>query len=150
MPQSFTSLHVHVVFSTKNRAPLITPDLQPRLYEYLGGILRSQGCRLLAAGGTPDHVHLLVSLSKQMSVSEAVRLIKSNASKWVHETFPERRDFAWQAGYGAFTVSFSNLERVKHYLAHQAEHHRTRTFQEEFVALLRRHRIEFDERYLWD
>ncbi len=150
MPQSFTSLHVHVVFSTKNRAPLITPDLQPRLYEYLGGILRSQGCRLLAAGGTPDHVHLLVSLSKQMSVSEAVRLIKSNASKWVHETFPERRDFAWQAGYGAFSVSFSNLERVKHYLAHQAEHHRTRTFQEEFVALLRRHRIEFDERYLWD
>ena len=150
MPQSFASLHVHIIFSTKNRQPSITDDLQPRLYEYLGGIVRAGGGRLLAAGGMPDHVHLLVSSSKQVALADAVRTIKSNTSKWIHETFPTQHDFAWQAGYGAFSVSFSNLDAVKRYIANQAEHHRKTTFREEFVALLRRHDIEFDERYLWD
>ncbi len=150
MPQSFTSLHLHIVFSAKRRRKTITADLQPRLFEYLGGILRAEGCVLLAAGGMPDHVHLLISLNKQLAVSELLRTIKANSSKWVHETFPEQRDFAWQSGYGAFAVSVSNLDSVKHYIAHQAEHHRTKTFQEEFIALLHRHNIEFDERYLWD
>ncbi len=150
MPQSFVSLHVHIVFSTKKRQPSITDDLQTRLYEYLGGIVRADGGRLLAAGGMPDHVHLLVSSSKQVALADAVRTIKSNTSKWIHETFPTQRDFAWQGGYAAFSVSFSNLDAVKRYIANQAEHHRQRTFREEFVALLRRHEIEFDERYLWD
>ena len=150
MPQSFVSLHFHIVFSTKNRKPFITDDLQARLHEYLGGIVRADAGRLLAAGGMPDHIHLLISLSKQIALADAVRTIKSNSSKWIHETFPTQVDFAWQAGYGAFAVSFSNLDAVKRYIANQAEHHRKRTFREEFVALLERHEIEFDERYLWN
>lgn len=150
MPQSFTSLPCHLVFSTKNRTPSITADLQPRLYGYLGGILRTENSPLLIAGGTPDHVHLLVSLSKQRSVSDTLRVLKANSSKWVHETFPAMGDFAWQTGYGAFAVSCSNLETVKRYIANQAEHHRTMNFQEEFAALLRRHGIEFEERHLWE
>ena len=150
MPQSFTSLHYHIIFSTKARSPFLTGDLPPRLFEYVGGILRAQGSALLAAGGMPDHVHLLAGLSKELAVAEAVRLIKANSSKWVHETLADRFGFAWQAGYGAFTVSYSNLGKVKQYIAGQVEHHRTRTFQEEFVAFLKRHHIEYDERYLWD
>src|SRR5262245_31164294 len=104
MPQSFACIINHIIFSTKNRLPLIHPELQPRLYEYIGGILRNEKCCLLAAGGMPDHVHLLVSESKELSRYETVRLIKSNSSKWVHETIPMSRDFAWQAGYAAFSV----------------------------------------------
>jgi len=150
MPQSFASLHVHIVFSTKSRAPLIASDLAPRLYEYLGGILRAHGSVLVAAGGMPDHVHLLCSFGREISVAEALRVIKANSSRWIHETFPNQRGFAWQAGYGAFAVSYSNLPTVKRYLAQQAEHHRVRTFQEEFLALLRRHNLRFDESHLWD
>jgi REP element-mobilizing transposase RayT len=150
MPQSFACLHYHLVFSTKDRVPSITEDIAPRLYEYIGGILRAEKGRLLAAGGMPDHVHLLASLSKEMSVSDALRIIKANSSGWIHDTFPDERQFAWQAGYGAFAVSYSNLDSVKQYIARQAEHHRVKTFQEEFVEFLRRHEIEFDERYLWD
>ena len=150
MPQSFVSSHFHIVFSTKNRKPFITDDLQTRLNEYIGGIVRADEGRLLAAGGMPDHIHLLISLSKTIALADSVRTIKSNSSKWIHETFPTQDDFAWQAGYGAFAVSFSNLEKVKRYIANQAEHHRKRTFREEFVALLQRHEIEFDEQYLWD
>ena len=150
MPQSFTCLHYHLIFSTKNRLPTISADLQPRLYDYLGGILRSEKSILLAAGGMPDHIHLLCSLSKELAVAEALRIIKANSSKWIHETFPQHRSFAWQAGYGAFAVSYSHLANVKRYIARQAEHHRRSTFQEEFVAFLRKHHIEFDERYLWD
>jgi len=98
----------------------------------------------------PDHIHFLVSLDKQKSISEIVRIIKANSSKWVHETFPEFSRFAWQVGYGAFSVSFSHIERVKEYLSRQAEHHRTQTFQEEYLAFLQRHGMEYDERYLWD
>jgi REP element-mobilizing transposase RayT len=98
----------------------------------------------------PDHVHLLASISKEIAVAEALRLIKANSSKWVHETFPNNRHFAWQAGYGAFAVSYSNLHRVKQYLARQAQHHRKRSFQEEFTEFLQRHHIEYEERYLWD
>ncbi len=149
MPQSFTCLHYHLIFSTKHRAPLITTDIQPRLYDYIGGILHHhRGC-LLAAGGMPDHVHLLVRLSKELSVAEALRLIKANSSKWIHETSPTQA-FAWQTGYAAFAVSYSGLEDVKHYLAIQAEHHRTVTYQDELRTFLRRHAIEFDERYLSD
>jgi REP element-mobilizing transposase RayT len=150
MPESFAALHCHVIFSTKDRTPFMTPTLQPRLFAYMGGILTPHRTVLIAAGGMPDHVHLLISLSREIAVAEVVRLLKANSSKWVHEPFPELRAFAWQTGYGAFSVSYSHLGRVKQYLAGQAEHHRRRTFQEEFVAFLNRHRIEFDERYLWD
>lgn len=150
MPQSFASLRYHIIFSTKHRMPLITADLQSRLYEYFGGILRNENGILLSAGGMPDHVHLLVGLGREMAVAEAVRLLKANSSKWIHETFPGHAAFGWQAGYGAFTVSYSNCPQVTAYINGQAEHHRTQTFQEEFITFLKRHEIEYDERYLWD
>ena len=150
MPQSFAALYCHVIFSTKHREPLISRELQPRLFAYLGGGLRDEGNALLAAGGMPDHVHLLASLSGQTSVAEAVRLVKANSSGWVHQTFPELRGFAWQNGYAAFSLSASAMTAVKRYLAGQEEHHRRRTFQEEFVEFLKRHEIEYDEHYLWE
>jgi putative transposase len=150
MPQSFASLHVHIVFSTKSREPLISGDMATRLYDYIGGIVRVRGSVLAAAGGMPDHVHLLCSLGREISVAEALRDIKANSSKWIHETFPSQRGFAWQAGYGAFAVSYSNLPAVKRYIANQAEHHRVKTFQEEFLALLHRHNLQFDQSHLWD
>ena len=137
-------------FSTKSRVAAITAELQPRLFEYVGGILRAERCCLVAAGGVADHVHLLVSLSREISIAQTVRLIKSNSSRWIHDTFADQKDFAWQTGYGVFAVSFSHLENVKKYLARQQEHHRKTSFQDEFRAFLRRHNIEFDERYVWD
>jgi putative transposase len=150
MPQSYACLHHHLIFSTRHRTPILDADLSSRLFQYIGGILRNEGSVLVAAGGTTDHVHLLASLSREASIAETLRLIKANSSRWVHETFPDRGGFAWQAGYGAFAVSYSHLERVRVYLAGQAEHHRTVTFQEEFRRFLMRHHIAFDERYLWD
>jgi putative transposase len=150
MPQSFACCYFHVNFSTKDRAPLITSAVRPRLFEYMGGILGSQGCALLAVGGMPDHVHLLASLDRQTSISKAMRLVKANSARWIHETFPNMPGFAWQTGYGAFSVSASHLEKVGAYLSRQAEHHRKVTFQEEFVTFLERHGVVYDEQYLWD
>jgi REP element-mobilizing transposase RayT len=147
---SFTCLNYHLIFSTKHRQPLIGEEWQQRLFDYIGGIIRQQGGVLLAAGGMPDHVHLLAAISKSIAISDALRDIKANSSKWVHETFSDQAKFAWQSGYGAFSVSFSGLDPVRRYLAGQAEHHRVRTYQEEFLELLRRHEIEYDERYVWD
>ncbi|MEK6946994.1 MAG: IS200/IS605 family transposase [Nanoarchaeota archaeon] len=148
MPESFCSLNYHIIFSTKKRIPCITSDLQSRLIEYIGGIIRAQGGKLIAAGGTAEHVHLLLSTSKEMSISEVVRLIKTNSSKWVHETYPQKQDFAWQTGYAAFTVSYSNLGKVEQYISNQPEHHRKVSFQDEFIEFLKRHHLEYNEQYL--
>ncbi len=150
MPQSFVCMNCHIVFSTKNREPLITHDLAPRLNEYIGGTVRKLGGRLVTAGGMPDHVRLVLSLGKQNSLADMIRDIKSNASRWIHQTFADLRGFAWQSGYGAFAVSYSNVDEVKRYILGQREHHRARTFQEEFLAFLKRHNIQYDERYIWD
>lgn len=147
---SFTCLNYHLVFSTKHRQPLIEEAWQQRLFDYLGGIIRAQGGVLLAAGGMPDHAHLLAAISKSTAIADALRDIKTNSSKWVHEEVAGQTDFAWQAGYGAFTVSYSGIGDVRRYLIGQKEHHRVRSFKEEFLELLRRHEIEFDERYIWD
>ncbi len=149
MPQSFASLHVHLVFSTKHRRHQIDAELQPRLFEYIGGILRNHSSSLVATGGVADHVHLLASLGRTLSVAEAIRLIKSNSSEWLHDDVG-RPDFQWQDGYGAFAVSCSDIERVTRYLANQEEHHRKLSFQEEFLELLRRHNLKWDDRYVWD
>lgn len=149
MPSSYTCLYYHIIFSTKDRRPLINPDLQTRLYDYMGGIITHEKGRLLAAGGAADHVHLLVSMTAQISLSDLMRLVKANSSKWVHETFPEHRDFRWQDGYGAFTVSASAIADVKRYITQQELHHRRVSFQEVFLAFLRRHGIEYDQRYIW-
>jgi REP element-mobilizing transposase RayT len=150
MPQSYACLHYHLVFGTKNREPFLSVELRPRLFEYIGGILRAHGDCLVAAGGMEDHVHLLAGLSRETAVAEALRLLKANSSKWIHETGAGASAFAWQTGYAAFTVSLSQMGAVKTYLACQEEHHRTQTFRDEYRALLRRHGIAFDEQYLWD
>jgi REP element-mobilizing transposase RayT len=150
MPQSFASLHCHIIFSTKQRQPSLDIEWRPRLIDYVGGILRNHKCVLVAGSGVADHIHLLVSLSREFAVAEIVRLIKSNSSGWIHDNFPARSNFAWQAGYGAFAVSYSQIDAVKQYLAQQEEHHRKKSFQEEFIDFLDRHEIQYDLRYLWD
>ena len=150
MPQSFGALYFHFIFSTKHRLPMITPELQPRLYQYIGGILVPRKCSLLAAGGIADHIHLLASLSRETCVSDTIRDIKSLSSGWVHETFAHSQEFAWQAGYAAYSVSYSNIESVRTYIGSQAEHHRRKTFQEEYLEFLKCHDMEYDERYIWD
>jgi len=150
VPSSYLSLHYHIIFATKHRQPLIADDLAPRLHEYLGGIVRGVGGQLLIAGGIPDHVHLLVRLKATRALSDVVRDVKANSSGWVHDTFPQYAGFGWQTGYAAFAVSLSGLPDVREYIATQAEHHREMTFEDEFVAFLKKHEIEYDERYLWD
>jgi REP element-mobilizing transposase RayT len=146
---SYISSYFHCVFSTKERRPFITPELHERLWPFLGGIARQNKMKAVEIGGVEDHVHILLSLPSTMAVSKAVQLIKGGSSKWVHETFPELRVFAWQEEYGAFSVSMSQLDKTIAYIKGQPEHHRKLTFQEEFLALLKKHRIEYDERYLW-
>jgi len=129
---------------------MITPALQERLWPFLGGIARQNKMMAIEIGGVEDHVHILLSLPSTISIAKALQLIKGGSSKWVHETFPEQSLFAWQAKYGSFSVSVSQLDKIVEYIKRQAEHHRKMTFKEEFVALLEKHRIKYDERYLWD
>ena len=150
MPQSLSSLIFHFVFSTRHRRALISREIEPELHKYIAGVLRSKQGRLLTAGGMPDHLHLLASLDRQISVSEALRDIKSNSSRWIRGHFPNRSRFGWQTGYAAFSVSFSQIQPVRHYIENQKAHHQKGTFKEELVRLLKRHRVDFDERYLWD
>ncbi|WP_439630813.1 IS200/IS605 family transposase [Gemmata sp.] len=150
MPQSYTSLYYHLVFSTRNREATISPEIGPRLYDYFGGLVRAERGVLLAVGGVSDHVHLLVRLSQTRAIADVMRVIKANASKWVHETFPNTAGVWWQGGYGAFTVGKSAVDEVEAYIANQEAHHRGETFQTEFRGLLDEHGVEYDERYLWD
>jgi REP element-mobilizing transposase RayT len=150
MSHSYISQLMHCVFSTKERRKLIVPDLQERLHPFMGGIARQNNMKALAIGGVEDHVHLLLSLPATMPVAKAIQLIKGGSSKWVHEEFPQHRDFAWQEGYGAFSISVSHVKDTIAYIERQAEHHRRKSFQEEFLAFLKKHGIEYDERYIWD
>ena len=149
MAHSYTQLLYHLVFSTKERHPWIDVEIAPQLYEYLGGAIRDEGGMTIEIGGITDHVPILARLRQDRALSEVVRAIKANSSGWIHRTFPARQDCWWQSGYAAFTVSKSQEERVSKYIQNQQEHHRKTTFQEEFVALLKAHEIEFDERYVW-
>ena len=124
-------------------------QLRPELYAYLGGLTRAQKGRSYGINGTADHVHLLVSLPPTVAISDALRFLKSNSSGWVHDKWPKRRTFAWQLGYGAFSVSKSNVPEVLKYIANQEAHHRKLSFKEEFIEFLKKHEIEYDERYLW-
>ena len=148
MPQSYVCLHYHLVFSIKNRVPSITPEIEPRLWEYLGGLVRGIGGTPIQIGGIEDHVHLLVTLRQEPALSVMLRDIKAGSSGWVHEEFPDARDFWWQTGYGAFTVSHSNIDTVKAYIANQKKHHKSMSFRDEFRLLLEKHGVEFDEEYL--
>jgi putative transposase len=143
MAGTFTNLLFHIVFSTRDRAPLITPQLRPELFNYIGGILRAEGAVLLEIGAIEDHVHLLVKIRAEQAVAEVVRLIKANSSKWLNEKPVSELRFEWQGGYGAFTVSESQVPFVRKYILSQEEHHRTKSFQEEFVEILNRHGLKF-------
>jgi REP element-mobilizing transposase RayT len=150
MGHSFTSSLYHCAFSTRGRRQLITADLQERLWPFMGGIARQNGMKALAIGGVADHVHLLLSLPSTLCIAKAIQQIKGASSRWVHETFREYRLFGWQEGYGAFSIGISQVDRTIQYVRAQPEHHRTKTFQEELVAMLRRHGMQYDERHLWD
>jgi REP element-mobilizing transposase RayT len=149
MAGTFTNLLYHLVFSTKDRIPLIDQRLQHNLYEYIGGIIRGEGGVLLEIGGMPDHVHLLTKFKPVKSVSEMLNRIKAKSSKWANETKLIEQDFAWQGGYAAFSVSESQVATIRLYLQNQEEHHRRQSYQDEVRALLDKHGIEYDERYLW-
>jgi putative transposase len=147
MPSTYTSLHFHLVFATKDRAPLIEPTWRKRLHDYLGGTVKGLDGISQGVGGVADHIHLLVSLRATHSLADFMRELKKAASKWVHETIGLRH-FAWQEGYAAFTVSATAREGVQRYIANQEEHHRTKSFREELVGLLEKSGVTFDARYL--
>jgi putative transposase len=149
MSHTYSSLLLHCVFSTRERQKLIPFELQSRLWAYMGGIAREHNMKALAIGGTDDHAHLLLSLSPSLPVSTAMREIKSGSSRWMHET-PNLPQFAWQEGYGAFSIGQAQIDATVAYISKQNNHHRKQDFQAEFVAFLTKHRIEFDPVSIWD
>jgi putative transposase len=148
MAHSFTSLFTHLIFSTKDRLPLLTPDFKPRLFDYMGGIIRQLDGTSLLINGPEDHVHVLAKLPPTRALSDILRDLKGDSSKWVKDTL--EIDFAWQTGYAAFSVSKSITENVRTYIANQEQHHRRMTFQEEYLKFLKKHEIEYDERFVFD
>ncbi len=149
MAHSYTSSVYHCVFSTKEHAPLITPELQERLWPYMGGIARENGMKALAIGGIEDHVHLLLSLPSTLAIAKAIQLVKGNSSKWMHENFPAPSHFSWQEGYGAFSIGMSQIATTVAYIENQQKHHRRKTFQEEYLSFLKKHDIEYDSHFVW-
>ena len=147
MPQSLARVLAHLVFSTRNRARLIKPEFERELFGYIHGIIENNGAKLFIAGGVEDHVHLLVSLGRTVSIGELVGDIKRDSSKWMNA---KCRSFYWQNGYGAFSVSESNVESVIRYIKDQKRHHQRFGFQDEYRSLMKKHRLEIDERYCWD
>ena len=145
---SFTNILVHCVWSTKKREPVLSSDIRDRLRPYLGGIARENKMKALAIGGAADHLHVLISLPATLSAAKTLQLLKGNSSKWIHETFPKLGSFEWQEGYGAFTIGISGVDATIAYIRNQTEHHRARSFREEFLAMLRRHGFDYDERML--
>jgi REP element-mobilizing transposase RayT len=150
MPQSLTEILIHLIYSTKNREPWITDQVASGLFSCLDETLRSRSCRSLAANGTADHVHILFYLGRTITVADLVRDLKVDSSVWIKTQHPSFAGFHWQAGYGAFSVGRSMLEATRQYIANQQEHHRSRSFQDEYRAFLRKYEIPFDERYVWD
>jgi putative transposase len=150
MGHSCTNLLYHIVFSTKERRSALDSEINARLYDYLGGAVRSEGGSSLAINVCADYIHMLARLRQDKAVSNVVRAIKANSSGWIHRTFNGSRDFAWQRGYGAFNVSQSQVETVQRYIANQQSRHKRVSFKEELISLLEAHGIEYDEKYLWD
>ena len=148
MSQSFANLLYHLIFSTKDRRPIITLDYQPRLYDYIGGIIRELGGVSLGINGIEDHVHVVTKLRPDKALSDVLRVLKCNASGWMHDVFPSLAEFSWQRGYAAFTVSQSNVEEVRRYVAGQKERHEKISFREEFIGFLKENHIEYDERFV--
>jgi len=148
MSQTLTDLLVHIIFSTKNRRPLISEELGKELHAYVAGIVRNLNGRALIVNGVADHIHMLLEIPPSICTWDLVRSIKANSSRWIHERSRNRR-FAWQSGYGAFSVSRSNVDAVRRYIADQKAHHSKRRFEDEFLAFLKKHRVQYDENYIW-
>jgi REP element-mobilizing transposase RayT len=150
MPQSLSKVIIHIIFSTKDREPWLDSDVRTRMHAYLATVCRDLGAEFVRIGGVADHVHIVTTLPRTVSQAQLVEKIKKASSKWIKALDPRYRGFFWQRGYGAFSVSPSQLDTVVQYVEGQQEHHRTRTFQEEYRELLRRHGVDFNERYVWD
>jgi REP element-mobilizing transposase RayT len=150
MAQTLVSLLTHVIFSTKNREPFINPDVEPELFAYIGGILKNNESRLLGAGGTTDHVHLLISQSKNIALSSLRKDVQKDSSSWIKRKGNQFRNFHWQDDYGAFSVGVKEIAGLKKYIGAQKEHHRKRSFQEELLEFLNEYGIQYDTRYLWN
>jgi putative transposase len=150
MPQSLVQIFVHLVFSTKHRAPVLSSAVRHELHPYLAAILRDNGCLPLCVGGVEDHVHLLFGLSRVLSLSKVVEIVKTSSSKWMKTKGEEYAQFYWQGGYGAFSVDRAGIEVVTRYIENQENHHKRETFQHELLEFLKQHQIIYDERYLWD
>lgn len=146
MAHTFSNILIHAVFSTSGRTPSLNDSIRPGMHAYLGGILREMGAIPIVIGGNADHVHFLARLPADLSVAECLRVVKTNSSRWAKE---KRRLFAWQGGYGAFSVSESRRTDVIRYIQDQEKHHRRLSFQDEFLKLIRNHGVQFDERYIW-
>lgn len=150
MPQSLAKVYVHLVFSTKRREPIVPSDIRPELHACMGGILREMNCVPIEINTEPDHAHVLFSLARTNSLCDVVGHLKKGSTNWLHQQRPNLAGFYWQNGYGAFSVSQSQLEGVIAYIRNQREHHRAVTFQDEFRRFLNRHGIEWDEKFVWD
>jgi REP element-mobilizing transposase RayT len=150
MGQSYSSILIHLIFSTKHREPLVTAEIEPYLHAYMAGILKGRKCPALAIGGMADHVHVLFSLSRTASLSDVVEDLRKDSSKWMKGQGERFQAFYWQAGYGAFSIGQSGVNGARQYIDNQNEHHKVRTFQEEFRLFLSRYGIPCDERYVWD
>ena len=150
MPQSLVKIYVHTIFSTKNRQPLIDQEISNDLFSYLAGICNGLECFPIKIGGYRDHVHVLSLLSKKIAVMQFLEELKTSSSSWIKKQNEGYEKFYWQRGYGAFSVSASHVDVVSRYIESQPEHHRTITFQDEYRKILREHKIDFDERYVWD
>jgi putative transposase len=149
MSHTYSNLLSQVIFSTKDRKPLIDAEMKPRLLGYINGIVGESGGKVLSLNAVTDHLHMLWELPPTSSLSDSMRVLKTNSSRWVHETWESQKPFAWQTGYGAFSVSRSNLSAVANYIEEQESHHRRRTFQEEFIELLVKHGIDYDPKYVF-
>lgn len=150
MPQSLTKNYVHLVFSTKYREPLLKDSIQPELFSYFGGICNNLECYPVQIGGYYDHVHILCLLSKKLALMKLLQEIKANSSKWLKTKDNSLSQFRWQDGYGAFSVNPYQIDIVKRYIENQKEHHAKKTFQNEYRAFLKKYKVEYDERYVWD
>ena len=150
MPQSLACVYVHLVFSTKQRQVWLDDSVRAELHAYIIGILRELQSPVVQINSVPDHIHILFSLGRTLTISQAVQEIKGSSSRWIKQRFPHQADFAWQNGYGAFGVSLTEVSAVIHYIANQSEHHRVVTFQEEYRQFMLRHNLPLDERYAWD
>jgi putative transposase len=149
MANTYAALFYHIVFSTKSRVEFIRPDIEERIWSYLGGVARHHKMTPIQIGGIEDHLHALVMAPPTLAPFEIAKYLKGDSSKWIREEFPDLLNFGWQDGYAAFTVSKSNVPSVVSYIQNQRAHHQTQTFQMEYLEFLKKHAVQYDERYLW-